>query len=338
MSDVQVHLRGVSNKGLAEGELPIRIKILAWGSNPSQVGDVRVTDVTLAALRAQADGRVFDRIRLDFEHNSEPGAANFQPPPRKHAGYGLLEVVPGDGIYLSGIVWTPAGKEFAREYSDLSPTVKLNAAGEVVFVSSVALCPNGAVHDLSFYSGNANAAQHRGEPVMDGWKKFLCGLMGKDESTSDADLSAGFKAFLTAEIGAAVKALQTLVTDLSGKVVALEAKMPAPVADERIATLVADVAALRAQTAQYEKDIVRRDREAVLLAAAREGKVVSLSAEAVEKLSVADLRAHVAAIPVTVPLDQRTPERIQMLSAAAADVSALEKVARACGLDPAKIK
>ena len=50
---------------------------------------------------------------------------------------------------------------------------------------------------------------------------------------------------------------------------------------------------------------------AVLEAAARDGKVVALSADAVEKLSVEDLRAHVEKLTPTVPLSAHTPRHLR---------------------------
>jgi hypothetical protein len=109
-------------------------------------------------------------------------------------------------------------------------------------------------------------------------------------------------------------------------------------AGETIAALSADITALKGSVTSYAAETLKRDRNDVLAQAAREGKIVALSVEAIDKLSLTDLSAHVAALPVTVPMDQRTPERIVALSAeAVAAGSALDVVARACGLDPAKV-
>jgi len=60
--------------------------------------------------------------------------------------------IPGDGLYLTALSYTPSGNKYAREYRDLSPAVLLDDDGEVIFCHSVALCPQGEVRGLSFYS------------------------------------------------------------------------------------------------------------------------------------------------------------------------------------------
>jgi hypothetical protein len=59
--------------------------------------------------------------------------------------------------------------------------------------------------------------------------------------------------------------------------------------------------------------------------------VVALSPEAIAKLSVAELDAHVKQIPVTVPLERRTPTGEVHLNAATPSGN-LSMVAARCGL------
>ena len=47
--------------------------------------------------------------------------------------------------------WTPLGIESAKQFEDLSPAVH-EEDGEIDFVHSVALTPNGCMHDLTFFS------------------------------------------------------------------------------------------------------------------------------------------------------------------------------------------
>ena len=328
-----VSLRAISNHALAGGELPNRLKLLNWGENESQIGPVRVTDATLRALQAQMAGKVFDRILVDFEHTSEPSSPTFQPAPRKHAGYGFLEVLSGDGVYLKGIEWTPAGREFAREYCDLSPCVRLNAQGEVTQLKSIALCPNGAVHELTFFSGHPS--NEKGDTTMD-WKEWLRLFSGAAEGASDEDVKGAFEGRLKALCAEAVAGVQAEVTALKGELTALSGAVPAN-AGETIATLSAQVGELKTATAGYAEEIAKRDRVELLAHASREGKVVTLSADSVAKMSLEDLTAHIEQTPVTVPMDQRTPDRIIALAAQADADGAVTRVARACGMDPAKV-
>lgn len=325
----------ISNGGLAAAELPRRLKFLDWGNNPSAKGPVTVSAMTAAQVPVNQQKHRWDRIAIDYEHNTLKGTPEYErsQEPRAVAAYGTVVCVPGDGMFLDDIEWTPHGKQFAREYIDLSPAPLQTTDGTVIGMHSVALCRHGAVDGLQFYSVEIPDG---GEKAMD-WKKWLCGLIGAKEDVSDADLQQGFLGKITALCAEACAPFVATIEDLKTKVVALSAAVPEK-AGETITALSADVTALKGQVASYAAETLKRDRADVLAQAAREGKIVALSADAVEKLSLADLSAHVAGLPVTVPLDQRTPERIVALSAeAVAAGSALDVVARACGLDPAKV-
>ena len=80
------------------------------------------------------------------------------------------------------------------------------------------------------------------------------------------------------------------VTAMSAKVIAIETALTP------LKTLKADIDAAFA----------KRDKDALLVQAAFAGKVPTLTDEAIVKLSVEDLRAHVEMLPVTVPLQLRT--------------------------------
>ena len=67
--------------------------------------------------------------------------------------------------------------------------------------------------------------------------------------------------------------------------------------------------ALSARVEALEKGREEDAKQRVLLSARMEGKQVSLSADAVAKLSVKDLEDHVASLPVTVPLNAVTPTK-----------------------------
>lgn len=139
----------ISN-GARTGPLPTRLKLLEWGANSTtSKGLVRVGERTKTELPRLQIANGFDKIALDFNHNSLPKHENFQPEPRHVAGYGVPLVIPGDGLYLDRIEYTPSGEKYARDYADLSPTPLLDE-GEVIFLHSVALCPQGEVNGLSF--------------------------------------------------------------------------------------------------------------------------------------------------------------------------------------------
>jgi len=130
--------------------LPERILILAWGEHDTTKGKVICDDITMKQLTAYNAAQNWDRIALDFEHNSVPGSPTYQGEPVKVAGYGTLQLVAGEGIYLVMSSWTAEGREYAAggHYGDLSPVVKVNDENEVIGLHSAALCRHGATPGL----------------------------------------------------------------------------------------------------------------------------------------------------------------------------------------------
>jgi hypothetical protein len=152
----------VSNGALKSDTLPTRIKILNWGDNDSTKGNFRVGQRTLEKLAANQRAIGFERVALDFAHCSIEGSEEHKNlltlgRPPMIFGYGRPNVVAGEGVYLEEMKWTPLGVESARQFEDLSPAVH-DVLGEVDFVHSVALTPNGCVHGLTFFSASASRA------------------------------------------------------------------------------------------------------------------------------------------------------------------------------------
>jgi hypothetical protein len=149
-------LRAVSNAALKTEALPRRIKIFACGDNPSIKGTFKVGAKSAAHLCANQRAHGFERVALDYNHCSVPGTPEYekllkagQPP--IIFGYGRPAVVPGDGLYLEDMEWTPLGVEKARNFEDLSPAASARS-GEVDFIHSVALTTNGCLRDVTFFS------------------------------------------------------------------------------------------------------------------------------------------------------------------------------------------
>jgi phage I-like protein len=290
-----VALQAIKNDGLTGEKLPTRLKLLDWGDNATvSKGTVKVGPGTVRALAANQARLGFDVIALDYAHNSLPGHPNFARDPRKVAAYGKPVVIEGEGLFLEALSFTPSGKEHAREYHDLSPTPLLDEQGEVTFLHSVALCPQGEVQGLSFFSADfltALSTDPKNKPSMD-FKKLLITLLGLKDDASDADIEAACKSF--AEKGEAKE----------------EAKPADAVAMAALGKLIENQGkALTALTTKLEA----QDREALSAAALREGKIVPLSAK---NLAFADFKALLAELPANqVPLDQRTPEGLTALAA-----------------------
>src|SRR3984957_12162397 len=153
----------ISNCALKDEKLPQRLKFFAWGDNQSTDGSFRAGDKTSAELAANQKKFGFERVAIDFNHCSVPGTDTYkdllklgQPP--LIFGYGRVQAVPDDGIYLEDIIWTPLGVQHARNFEDLSPAIQ-DEDGEVTLVHSVALTPNGKVEGLEFFNASLKAQE-----------------------------------------------------------------------------------------------------------------------------------------------------------------------------------
>ena len=214
-------------------------------------------------------------------------------------------------------------------YIDLSPAAHIDpASSEVDFLDSVALTRAGAVEGLSFYSVDTN-----GGSEMD-WKKWLLTLLGMPEATSDEDLAAAFeakmKSLATEAAAAATEPVASDVAAMSAQVATIGQSSPI------LTALSAEVETLKGSVLSFQAALDTRDRAAIVAQAAREGKVIPLSAEQIAASDLTVLSEMVGKLPVTVPIDRRTPAHVHAMSADAVS-PAVEAIARKCGLDPAKV-
>jgi hypothetical protein len=123
---------------------------------------------------------------------------------------------------------------------------------------------------------------------------------------------------------------------LSALTAAVAKIKPADGQETELTALSIQLATLKDDLAAVTGEVGAMRRQAVCAQAAREGKVIPLSAEQINATDVKVLTEMVGKLPVTVPVDRRTPEHIQTLSAAGM-TSALKSVAERCGMDPAKV-
>jgi len=321
---------------LREGDLPKRIKVLNWGENPNVTGTpVVVGDALARAVKLPL--YAWRRVPLDFQHNTVPGTDAYKESkePREVAGYGDIEVIPGDGVYLTMQSWTPKGLATAHNFACVSATPCIGKAqhtpaqGNVLGITSVALCRNGAVPGMDFVDVPLSAflptgadddpPPHKSKTEsrdMD-WKKMLIELLKLEDGAADEEIAAALK-----EWGARASA------------------QPAPLAAdaEMIAKAVAAaVQPLAASVAGFQGELDKRDKQAILDGAKAQGKVVALAAGVLGKMTVAELQDHVTALPVTVPLAAVTPDNVQQVPLGAGITETQRAVARQCGMDPDKV-
>ena len=107
---------------------------------------------------------------------------------------------------------------------------------------------------------------------------------------------------------------------------AMSAAVKAAVA-EAVKPIQAEVAALSASAVAHEK-------QDLIAAAAREGKVIALSADALAKISVEDLKATIAKTAVTVPLNAKTPTTVKENAGGGEVREELQQIALNCGVSP----
>ena len=314
-------------------KLPSRIKVLNWGDNPNCHGK-RVNVGALFVKCLNAETYPYRKVALDFEHNTFPGtpAYNESQEPRPVAGFGTIEAVPGDGVYITMSSWTPEGEKMAVNFADVSAGAVTDKEGNLVAVASVALCRAGAVDGMDFVeaplssdvssalSGIINQGRaepghqdnQKGQQAMN-YKALLLKLLGLGEDATDEAIQAALEA-------AAKKPTK------EEQDAALSAAVKAAVS-EAVKPIEEKVAALSAAAVAHEKaDLIAE--------AAREGKVIALGADAVGKITVEDLKATIAKTPVTVPLNAKTPTTMKE-NAAEGDVpEELRQIALNCGVSP----
>jgi phage I-like protein len=293
---------------------------------------VRVGEKTLACLSANQRRLGFDRIALDYEHNTVPGSAEYKrtQEPRPIAAHGMLSVVRGEGLYLEDAAWTPDGPKAAANYPDVSPTPMLDPdTHEVVFVHSVALTRAGAGDGLRFpmLSIEVNT---QGDTRMDPkLKALLCRLLKKPEDSKDDDIASALE-----NLGLTVSTLSA--ADLPGKLTLLSTTLDGQ--KTAIQTMTSQVQALDASLKTLSADMTRVRKSILVRDAVALGKQIPLDAAGIESMEIATLSTLLDKLPDgVVPLAARTP-RAPQEPGAAGDQAALDKVARLCGMDPEQVR
>lgn len=308
------------------GELPTRLVVAPWGTSESVTqGRVVVNDTTLAALPANQTRYGFDRVALDFEHATFFARDRKGGDPIKVAAFGVPSVESGVGVVIKDLEWTPEGAEHWKggHYPDLSPVIAREADGTVTFIHSAALCRQGDIPGLSAFSATITEPISAPEPKTE----------KQPANTMDPKL--------------------LLITLLA----ALGVSLPEGATDEQIAAAASEAAdkakkpevevekpeltALSTRIATIEARDQERERNAIVARANSEGKVIPLDDATLKTIPLTALSVMVDKLPISIPLDQRTPAGLTAHSTRQTDagMSAAEKeVARSLGIDEATWK
>ena len=147
------------------------------------------------------------------------------------------------------------------------------------------------------------------------YKALLLKMLGLGEDAADEAIQAAFE-----------KAAKAARSNTEKDDAAISAAVKAAVA-EAVKPFEEKVAALSASAVAHEKnDLVAE--------AAREGKVIAFSADALAKLTVDELKATIAKTPVTVPLSAKTPANMKEKPAEGDVPEEFKAIALNCGVSP----
>ena len=159
------------------------------------------------------------------------------------------------------------------------------------------------------------------------WKDFVRQFAGLDADATDEQLHAGFAAKVTALAAENVGSVREELTTLSAKI----GEGGGDNHETEITALSTTVATLKDEITALSSDMVAMRRQHICEQAAREGKVIPLSAEQIAKTEPDTLAEMVGKLTPTVPLDQRTTGNLQSLNTSSVS-SVLKTVAETCGM------
>lgn len=343
----------------ADGALPKRVKIASWGVNtvrtgkPDETRTFVVNETTASVLQGNQTQRGFDRVALDYEHQTAASHPNYTPPPHEVAGHGVIEVVPGEGLFISGLSYTPSGKKNAPNYPDVSGVFWTNAKGEVIFVTSVALCQQGAIEGAEFVEAEmiaASVASVIAASMTDGnapsdlerLNSAVRDFLGFAEDALPADLAQAVEA-LTRQRRREADARSETTNQPGKKSGQTQTEQPdktktTAMENEELKALTASVKQLTEQNKtiidRLATDDHNRAVEAVITANVALGKVIPATIKTKDdqgryKLSAADAKEILDVIPATVPTQSVTTAK----ATADGDAAAIEtEIAASMGI------
>lgn len=322
------------------GKLPNRVQIAKWGENKNTKGRPFVVGPkTLQVLPALQKARGFDKVALDYNHQSVKRPGHTVPEPLPVAAFGAVEVVDGEGIFLNIDTYTPSGLENAANYKDVSPAVEFDDEGNVIFVHSVGLCRQGSIEDLEFFSADFDAppsAADQGKvetfAVSDEVVKALAEKLDLMKWRSDRAEQLDRQ---IADLQTENKALRLTVEELAKKV---PAAAPEVFSADQATALVAKVETFATEVAALKDQAERRK---IVDQALSEGRMRLFSVEDEATLPISTLRTAYQKSPRGVSLTRQTPAKIEAFKAddpAAASARAAKIKTRAEALQVADPK
>jgi len=312
------------------GEPPCKLKVLPWGDSFYRGGreKVALNERSLTEVPRMHKLYNYDRIALDFSHNSFPLSDAYKEPVTV-AAFGELKVFSGDGAYLENLQWTPEGaKAWANgDYPDLSPVVKTEPDGTVTFFHSVALCRNGKLEGLHAFTDDISA---------------IISPNSTNNKTMNPDEAKKIKGLLVAILGlsedADLAAIETAAKDFGEKLKKAEGnKPPANPQPDALKAFSDSLGAIKTRLDKIEADGATARKSAIISAAIAAGKQVP--ADIAAKLDEAALQAFCANLPEgVVPLTKRSPDGLKEFTSNPIGSPVVASVCKTLGLSEEDFK
>lgn len=309
---------GLKNGAATQEGLPTTLKVLNWGKNKTTKGIFTVDERTMKAFDETQAQMGWDKIALDYEHNTVPGSSTYKASeePRPVAAHLSCKVVPYEGLFCTVHDWTPGptgGQLNAKNYADLSASplaVKCGDENVVIGCHSVALTQHGATQGLEFLtsdfgagfeaklntlSATFNEVYLMNNPHIAALRTLL-GMADtdSDESVLSAmadkikkkELSCGTRSGPLDNAGGTTPKVEGLSADAVAKIVA-----------DAIKPLAANVTALSTASETAAKNAELNERNALVSEFAKQGKVCPLSADSVPLTPIAVIKELLANTP-----------------------------------------
>lgn len=323
--------------------LPKSVKLLNFGDNPSTKGNFRVTQETIDGLSAFQKAKGREHVVIDVEHSTLQGSpaylASTEPRPVV-ARKAQVVVLADKSIGLDAIEWNDGADKTAANYADISPalTYVKDLFGKgihwVCGILSAGLVRQGALYDVAFCSADGlNPADPDGD--------------GDDDSGMD-DLIAMLVSMGVLPAGATPNDVAEWIKGLLGSIAELRQahenlkSATAGLSAETTAAISTAIKPLQDQVAALSASDTKRAKEHLCAMARMDGKVIPLTAEVIEALTVDAFATQLKALKAgVVPLMQRTVSTGLGADNGAGATSLTEerrKIAALVGVDPAKVK
>lgn len=288
--------------------LPDRILFLKAGDNDTTKGRVIVNATTAAVLQHNQDITGHDHVAFDFQHNTV--GAEPKDEPVSVAGHGRVELVAGEGLWLSDIQYTDAGAKSLSggHYPDVSGAVKVNESGEVIWVHSVGAVRNGAAPDMELFAPKpgSKTASALAKLSAEGHLTALAAVDG--DSNADESGEVDFRRLtihLLNALGAELELDSATDAEIAQAAESLKDGSQKPSHSDSLKTKptseMSDSAATTTLTAESLNERLtaleagaETDRRAALVKeASRAGKVIPLTAEQIAETPLITLQAMV---------------------------------------------